>query len=201
MPVRGPHLSDAYQAGAVLHRLAPALMTDRESFAVRQSYAPGVYSSAAWPPDQPMCMRHELSYTRRLPGLVLFACLTAPDDRRAVEDYCRTAGIACAWQPDGSLRTRRRIEAATPSARTSSSTAHTVREPWQAGDLMLVDNVRTAHSREAFQGPREVLGAMAEALHPVQTPRTTGVSPGRPPPVPMQRSPSCPSRPPCRRSR
>jgi hypothetical protein len=36
------------------------------------------------------------------------------------------------------------------------------REPWQSGDLMLVDNVRTAHSREAFSGEREVLVAMAE---------------------------------------
>jgi alpha-ketoglutarate-dependent taurine dioxygenase len=42
--------------------------------------------------------------------------------------------------------------------------ANTVREPWQAGDLMLVDNVRTAHSREPFEGPREVLVAMAEAV-------------------------------------
>ena len=29
---------------------------------------------------------------------------------------------------------------------------NTVREPWQAGDLMLVDNIRTAHSREAYAG-------------------------------------------------
>ena len=35
--------------------------------------------------------------------------------------------------------------------------AHTVREPWQAGDLLLVDNIRTAHSREPYEGPREVL--------------------------------------------
>ncbi|HVE95461.1 MAG TPA: TauD/TfdA family dioxygenase [Pseudonocardiaceae bacterium] len=42
--------------------------------------------------------------------------------------------------------------------------ANTAREPWQAGDLMLVDNVRTAHSREAFEGPREVLVAMADAV-------------------------------------
>jgi hypothetical protein len=42
--------------------------------------------------------------------------------------------------------------------------AHTAREPWQAGDLMLVDNVRTAHARERFAGPREVLVAMAEPL-------------------------------------
>ena len=42
--------------------------------------------------------------------------------------------------------------------------ANTAREPWQAGDLMLVDNVRTAHSREPFEGPREVLVAMADAV-------------------------------------
>ena len=40
--------------------------------------------------------------------------------------------------------------------------ANTVREPWLAGDLMLVDNVRTAHSREAFTGPREVLVGMSD---------------------------------------
>jgi len=43
--------------------------------------------------------------------------------------------------------------------------ASTVREPWQAGDLMIVDNIRTAHGREPFQGPREVLVAMADAVH------------------------------------
>jgi alpha-ketoglutarate-dependent taurine dioxygenase len=41
---------------------------------------------------------------------------------------------------------------------------HTVREPWQAGDLMLIDNIRTAHSREPFEGPREILVAMADAV-------------------------------------
>jgi len=29
----------------------------------------------------------------------------------------------------------------------------------------LVDNIRTAHGREAFEGSREVLVAMAEAVH------------------------------------
>jgi alpha-ketoglutarate-dependent taurine dioxygenase len=42
--------------------------------------------------------------------------------------------------------------------------AHAVREAWQPGDLMLVDNVRTAHSREPFDGPREVLVAMADPV-------------------------------------
>jgi hypothetical protein len=41
---------------------------------------------------------------------------------------------------------------------------HTLREPWQAGDLMLVDNIRTAHSREPFHGTREVLIAMTDPL-------------------------------------
>jgi hypothetical protein len=43
--------------------------------------------------------------------------------------------------------------------------AATTREPWQAGDLLVIDNVRTAHSRDPFRGPREVLAAMADPVH------------------------------------
>lgn len=42
--------------------------------------------------------------------------------------------------------------------------ANIVREPLQAGDLMLVDNIRTAHSREPFEGQREVLVAMSDPV-------------------------------------
>ena len=42
--------------------------------------------------------------------------------------------------------------------------AHTDRELWQDGDLMLIDNVRTAHNREAYEGPREVLVGMADPV-------------------------------------
>ena len=42
--------------------------------------------------------------------------------------------------------------------------ANTRREPWQAGDLLLVDNIRTAHSREPFEGPREVVVGLADAV-------------------------------------
>ena len=76
--IRGLRLCDAEHAGAVLHRLAPALMSDKEAFAPRRTHTPGVYSSSTWPSNQPMCMHHELSYTLRPPGLMLFACLTAP---------------------------------------------------------------------------------------------------------------------------
>jgi hypothetical protein len=40
--------------------------------------------------------------------------------------------------------------------------ANTLRTPWQTGDLMVVDNISTAHSREAYEGPREILVGMAE---------------------------------------
>ena len=53
-------------------------MIEKEAFARRQVYADGVYSSATWPANQPMCMHHELSYRLEVPSLLLFACLSAP---------------------------------------------------------------------------------------------------------------------------
>ena len=268
--VRGLGLRDAAGTGAVVQQLATGLMTEREAFASRESYPGGLYSASAWPPNQPMCMHHELSYRLEFPGLLLFACLTAPasggatgvadsaavlralpaglvsrferdgwlltrnysedigasvadafgtDDRAAVESYCRANAIAFEWQPDRGLRTRQRRSAVLRHPVTGQRcwfnqiaflnertidpevreylvdvygadglpfTTHfgngdpvgadvvqllnevyeasTAREPWQAGDLLLVDNVRTAHSREPFQGPREVLVAMADPV-------------------------------------
>src|SRR5688572_13014693 len=78
--VRGLGLRDAAEAGAVFHRLATGLMTEKEAFASRRTYSGGVYSSSKWPANQPMCMHHELSYTLEFPGLMLFACLNAPAD-------------------------------------------------------------------------------------------------------------------------
>jgi alpha-ketoglutarate-dependent taurine dioxygenase len=43
---------------------------------------------------------------------------------------------------------------------------HTVREPWQRGDLVLVDNVRAAHDREAFTGAREIVVGFGEPFRP-----------------------------------
>jgi alpha-ketoglutarate-dependent taurine dioxygenase len=215
-------------------------------------------------------MHHELSYRLEVPGLMLFACLTAPaaggatgvadgrsvllalpaevverferegwmltrsyndeigasvaaafgtDDRSSVESYCRANGIEFEWQPDGGLRTRQRRSAVVrhpisgercwfnqiaflnewtidPDVREYLIDVYgpeglpfntcfgngdpvgedlvqllnqvyesaTMREPWQEGDLMLVDNVRTAHSREAYDGPREVVVGMADPV-------------------------------------
>src|SRR5207244_11346448 len=75
--VRGLGLRDAAETEAVFRRLG-SLMAERETFAPRRRYSEGVYSSSKWPPNQHMCMHHELSYAVELPSLMLFACLVAP---------------------------------------------------------------------------------------------------------------------------
>ena len=76
--VRGLGLRDVAETAAVFRRLATNLMVEKEAFARRQVHADGVYSSATWPANQPMCMHHELSYRLEVPSLLLFACLGAP---------------------------------------------------------------------------------------------------------------------------
>src|SRR5947208_5055508 len=259
--VRGLRLRDVAETEAVFRRLG-SLMTEKEAFAGRRRYSEGVYSSSKWPPNQQMCMHHELSYRLEFPGLMLFACLTAPAsggattvsdsptvlgalpadlvqrferegwmlvrnynedfgasveeafgtaDRGEVERYCRANATEFEWQPDGTLRTWQRRSAVVrhpvtgqrcwfnqvaflnertidPEVReylvdlygedglpfttrfgngdpvgedivellNETYEAHTLREPWQSGDLLLVDNVRTAHAREPYEGPRAV---------------------------------------------
>ena len=268
--VRGLGLRNRAQAGAVFRGLAGELMTEREAFAPRVRHPEGVYSSTVWPASQPMCMHHELSYALEVPGLMLFACLTAPTtggatavadgptvlealppglverferegwlltrtytdeigasfveafgtaDLGTVERYCRANMIETAWQADGGLRTRQRRPAVVRHPVTGRRCwfnqiaflnrwtlaedvreylaevygedglpfdtrfgngdpigedvvtllnevyeAHTVREPWQAGDLLLVDNISTAHSREPYTGLREVVVGLADPV-------------------------------------
>jgi alpha-ketoglutarate-dependent taurine dioxygenase len=215
-------------------------------------------------------MHHELSYALEFPGLMMFACLTAPAsggatgvadasavldalpdglvtrferegwlltrtynedigasvaeafgtaDPAAVERYCHANAIEFEWQPDGGLRTRQHRSAVIrhpvtgqrcwfnqiaflnertidPEIReyladvygadglpfntfygngdpvgdevvrviSETYEAATDREPWQDGDLLLIDNIRTAHSRDPFQGTREVLTALADPV-------------------------------------
>ena len=268
--VRGLRLRDVAEIEVVFRRLG-TLMIEREAFAARRRYSDGLYSSSKWPPNEHMCMHHELSYALEPPGLMLFACLVAPtgggetpvadspnvlnalpadlverfervgwllirnynndigasvaeafgsDDRRAVESYCRANAIQFEWQPNGELRTCQRRSAVVRHPRTGQRCwfnqiaflnewtvdpevreylvdtygedglpfntrfgngdpigadviqlidevyeQNTARERWQSGDLFLVDNVRTAHGRESFEGPREVLVAIADPVH------------------------------------
>src|SRR5258708_39654205 len=65
--VRGLGLRDAAETGAVFSRLATSLMTEKEAFTSRRTYPGGLYSSSKWPPNQLMCMHHELSYALEFP--------------------------------------------------------------------------------------------------------------------------------------
>ncbi len=280
--VRGLGLRDPIDVAAVFGTLTDDPVTEREAFAARRTYSDGLYSSANWPQNQPMCMHHELSYRLEFPGLMLFACLGEPseggatavadseavlaalpadlvdrferegwlltrryndeigasvaealgtDDREAVEIYCRANAIDFEWQADGGLRTRQRRSAVVHHPRTGRRCwfnqiaflnewtmapevreflvdmygadglpfntrfgdgepigedvvellnevydANTVRKPWQAGDLLLVDNIRYAHSREPFEGPREVLVGMADPVRLADCAPTVAVS-------------------------
>src|SRR5260370_13467440 len=57
--VRGLRLRDVAETEAVFRRLG-SLMTEKEAFPARRSYSHVVYSSSKWPPNQPMCIPHEL---------------------------------------------------------------------------------------------------------------------------------------------
>ncbi|GAB1327004.1 non-ribosomal peptide synthetase [Streptomyces sennicomposti] len=268
--VRGLGLADPDTVGRVGRALLHEVMTEREGFALRRRLADGVHSSSEWPVDQPMCMHHELSYAREVPGTLLFACLTAPesggatgvsdsaevlaalppelvarfetegwlvernytetvgvglaaafgtDDRAAVAAYCADRAIECRWQPGGDLRTRQRAAAVLTHPvtgrrgwfnqiaflnewtldpvireyltfefgadglpfnsrygagdRLDEDTVltingvyekHTLREPWRDGDLLIVDNLRMAHSREPYEGERRIAVVLGDPV-------------------------------------
>ncbi|MET9567053.1 non-ribosomal peptide synthetase [Streptomyces tauricus] len=40
----------------------------------------------------------------------------------------------------------------------------TVGEPWRTGDVLLVDNIRTAHAREPYEGPRDIAVVLGDPV-------------------------------------
>jgi len=260
--LRGLAVATPGAVEAVARALGVDPAQERERFAARRTYHPGVQGSSEWPAEEPMCMHHELSYAAEVPALAVFGCLTAPreggatavadaqevlralpaglvarfaregwrltrtyrevgvawteafgtDDRARVAEYCAASGIEHEWLDDGALRTRQRRSAVsdhpvsgrplwfnqiaflneltldpmireyltdvygadslpfttthgdgTPISAEVIATINqayqdtTRREPWQDGDVLLVDNIRMAHSREAYGGEREIV--------------------------------------------
>ena len=270
--VRGLGLRSHDQVASVFRTIGGNLIPEREAFAPRERYPSGLQSTTPWPANQIMCMHHEQSFASDVPGLMMFACLTAPTsggatgvadgaavlnalppalverferegwvlarnytdeigasfadafgtaDHRGIEAYCRANAIEFQWQPDGGLRTWQRRSAIMTHAPTGRRSwfnqiaflsewtmdldvreflvetygpqglpfttlfgngepvgkgvvdliaevyvAHTMSEPWRPGDMLLVDNLRCAHSRDPFEGDREVLVGMAEPIRP-----------------------------------
>jgi alpha-ketoglutarate-dependent taurine dioxygenase len=54
------------------------------------------------------------------------------------------------------------IEAAVLDEIRAAYEQEAVRFAWEKGDVLLLDNMLTAHGREPFEGPRQVLAGMAE---------------------------------------
>ena len=62
--------------------------------------------------------------------------------------------------------------------------AATVRRPWRAGDLLLVDNILSTHGRDPFRGDRKIVVAMGQPVdmldcHPSVSPAADAVGSGR----------------------
>ncbi|MEU9125510.1 TauD/TfdA family dioxygenase [Streptomyces sp. NPDC048506] len=264
--LRGLPLTEVGDVAEVRDVLIPEATPYREKATPRSDFGQGVYSSTDLPASQRIHLHNENSYTLTFPGLLLFACLIAPeeggatpvadcrtvlsllpahlvakvrtagwllsrsysdhistdwqsafgsDDRGAVERYCAQNLIAHAWQEEGSLRTGQlrpgiithpttgqevwfnhlvfwnewsldeelretlldefgrdglpfntAFGDGSPLTQEDLATiqaaydAATVRERWQPGDLLLVDNILTAHGRDPFHGDRRIAVAM-----------------------------------------
>lgn len=265
---------------ALIHRRAGY----KEKATPRTDFGEGVFSSTDLPAIQPIRLHNENSYTLDFPGVLLFGCVTAPEqggattvgdmraalrllppelverfaragwllvrnyselaglpwyktfateDKAVAEAYCRENTVGYEWLEDGGMRTRQRRSAIVthpvtgervwfnhfafwnsrtldPDVREVLEDTYgrdglpfntylgdgtrltddevdainavydrvTVRETWQRGDLMLVDNVLCAHGREAYQGARKILVAMGEPValadcRPATAPSTT----------------------------
>ncbi|MET9118142.1 TauD/TfdA family dioxygenase [Streptomyces longwoodensis] len=95
------------------------------------------------------------------------------DIREVLTDTYGPDGLPFAtYLGDGSPLTREEVDAVN-----AVYDRVTVRETWQPGDLMLVDNILCAHGREAFRGDRKILVAMGDpvsldACRPTVSPAT-----------------------------
>ncbi|MEU6060722.1 TauD/TfdA family dioxygenase [Streptomyces sp. NPDC047097] len=282
--LRGLPVRDA----AAFARARDALIQRRagykEKATPRTDFGEGVFSSTDLPAVQPIRLHNENSYTLDFPGVLLFGCVTAPEeggatttgdmrealrllppelvarfertgwllvrnyselaglpwqktfateDRAVAEAYCDENTVGHEWTDDDSLVTRQRRSAVVTHPVTGERTWFnhfafwnsrtldpdvrevlvdtygedglpfntylgdgsrltddevdtinavydrvTVRETWQEGDLMLVDNILCAHGREAFRGDRKILVAMGEPValadcSPATRPSTT----------------------------
>ncbi|MFF4411157.1 TauD/TfdA family dioxygenase [Streptosporangium sp. NPDC001559] len=268
--LRGLPLKGVDDFARVRDVLIPRHTPYREKATPRSDLGSGVFSSTDLPPSQPIMMHNENSYTLTFPGLLLFACLTAPEeggatpvadcrkvlrnvpaplaekvrasgwllrrgysehistdwrtafsaqDRGDVERYCADNLIGHRWQDDGNLRTSQLRPGVIRHPRSGEEVwfnhlafwnewsldeelrevlveefgrdglpfntafgdgepltrddledlraayeAATVRERWRPGDLLIVDNVLTAHGRDPFRGDRRIVVAMGEPV-------------------------------------
>lgn len=76
--VRGLAITGPAEFAAVRDVIVSQRASYEEKATPRSAYGDDVYSSTDLPPAQPIHLHNENSYTLRFPGLLLFACLSAP---------------------------------------------------------------------------------------------------------------------------
>lgn len=272
---RGFEVADVAAFRAVVAALSPDILEYGERSSPRTLVSDGVYTSTDHPPDQPILLHNEQSYTLSWPRRIWFCCLTPPvqggrtpiadsrrvlarlrpetaarfaerqvrylrnygnglglswpeafqtTDRRVVESHCQSASIQVEWRDHDRLRTSQVRPAIRVHPETGERTwfnhllffhgtslppeviaavsedelpyntsygdgapiepevlaelraayqAETRSFAWQRGDLLVLDNMLTAHGREPFAGPRRVVVAMSDPM----TAATSDVSP------------------------
>ncbi|MER5874124.1 TauD/TfdA family dioxygenase [Streptomyces sp. NPDC002044] len=269
--LRGLPVSDAASFAAARDALIQRRAGYKEKATPRTDFGEGVFSSTDLPAVQPIRLHNENSYTLDFPGVLLFGCVTAPEeggattvgdmrealrllppelverfaragwllvrtyselaglpwyktfateDKAVAQAYCEENTVGYEWvDEDDSMITRQRRSAIVthpvtgeqswfnhfafwnsrtldPDIRevlletygedglpfntylgdgTALTDAEvdavnavydrvTVRETWQQGDLMIVDNILCAHGREAYKGDRKILVAMGDPV-------------------------------------
>jgi alpha-ketoglutarate-dependent taurine dioxygenase len=268
--LRGLPVHSVEDFALVRDELIPRATPYREKATPRSDFGGGVLSSTDLPAGQAIRPHNENSYTLTFPGLLLFGCLSAPEEGGATpvadcrevlrtlpaelvermrasgwvltrnyseelsvawqsafgtelpeeaERYCAENHISCAWGEDGLLRTSQvrpgiirhphtgeevwfnhlafwsqfslddeirevlldelgpdglpfntglgdgiPLTAADLESINTAYENATVRRAWQPGDLLLVDNILTAHARDPFRGERRIVVAMGEPV-------------------------------------
>jgi amino acid adenylation domain-containing protein len=268
--IRGHELGDAPLVGEVVDALFDHRVHYGERSSPRSKLSDGVYTSTDHPPDQPIVLHNEQSYTLNWPLRILFYCRVAPtvrgatpvaDGRRVLAEldrevvaefarrgvmyqrnylpgvgvswqdafqtrhrgeadaFCHARGITTTWLSEDHLRTRQirpalrhhpetgellwfnhalffHVTSVPPELARGLTEAlgeddyptntyfgdgapfscavldhlravtarHVVAFPWRTGDLLVLDNMRFAHGREPFSGPRQIFAAMADPI-------------------------------------
>lgn len=269
--LRGFSVASVEEFERFVSTVSVELLEYRERSSPRSRVNGNIYTSTDHPPDQPIFLHNESSYSHVWPLKIFFHCITPAqeggetpladsrkifsridpairerfrqkgvlyvrnfgdgmglpwqtvfqtDNRAQVEQYCQSAGIRAEWKDNNRLRTYKvgrailrhpqtremvwfnhatffHVSTLAPAIREellavfkeedlptntyygdgspiepsvldelrAIYAAETVSFPWQAGDILMLDNMLTAHGRTPFKGARKVVVGMSQPMN------------------------------------
>jgi hypothetical protein len=84
-------------------------------------------------------------------------------DKAEVENYCRQAGVEFEWLENNGLKTRK-IRHSVMEEIGAIYQENQISFTWQKGDILMLDNMLTSHSRNPYAGSRKIVVAMGELM-------------------------------------